>query len=282
MRWWMALGACLLLASTHAHGFEESRRLLPTAELARQIRTLPDRALPLQNAKDPRGVAIQFESIRREISRFIVRQIEAYPSISSCELERQLASAFGITESSCGESEMPDRPAVMADPWGPNSTRRVIVVAYCVGLGFHGEGGYETVLESYIQEAGRGVRRGASVRPAGFSGRLTKCEEVCRFRDPDRYWLLVHGMMSGASGRVLGGTAAVIEIGPEGGRRVWSAPPRIGNVSAHAHAPDLRWEVEYVDARRFYAGLPAATLLEVYRIDWVKQTYRRIMRQALD
>jgi hypothetical protein len=94
--------------------------------------------------------------------------------------------------------------------------------------------------------------------------------------------VLASGTMSGASGRALGGTAAVFEIGPEGARQVWSAPPDISDVTAHAHALDLRWEVKYVDSGRFYANLPNATLLDIYQVVWNTRTYRRVVHQPLD
>ena len=88
--------------------------------------------------------------------------------------------------------------------------------------------------------------------------------------------------MSGASGRALGGTAGVFEIGPEGGKLVWSAPPLVCNVQAHAHASDLRWEIEYVDVKLFYDGQPKATLLDIYQVDWRSHSYHRLVHVPLD
>jgi hypothetical protein len=88
--------------------------------------------------------------------------------------------------------------------------------------------------------------------------------------------------MSGASGQALRGNAAVFEIGPESARRVWSAPPEIGNVRAYADAPDSRWEVGYVDMKRFYGYLPKAVPLDIFQAGWDSHAYRRLVHQPLD
>jgi hypothetical protein len=278
-------GAVLLFAGTCVAAPEPpSNKLLSTALLARDVRTLPDTVRALQGPNLTAAAKAPFAKVQSKIGSFIIRQIEAYPSISECDLQKQLATAFAVKGDGCGGWQESDNsvPRVFASPWGDKTGRRVIVVAYCIWLGFYGTGGYETVLESYIWEPGGGVRRGASLVPPSLSGIASEMEEVCWFADPDRVWVLASGVMSGSSGRTIGGTAAVFEIGPEGGTRVWSAPPSIGNVSAHAHSLDQRWEIEYVDTKRFYAGLPKATLLDIYQIDGSAHTYRRVVHQPLD
>jgi hypothetical protein len=283
MRAWKNVGALLLLAGACASAAEQAgHTLLPTGVLARDIRALPSIARPMRSRNDARAIKAQVAKVRREIGGFIIRQIDAYPSISTCELQKQLAAAFGAKGNGCGEwgdSDSPP-PRIFAGSWGPKSASRVFVIAYCIWLGFYGEGGYETVLESYVWEREGSAYRGAGINPAGLSGFMTDMEQVCWFPNPDKYWVLVSGTMSGASGQALRGTAAVFEIGPEGATRIWGAPPEIGNVSAHAH--DSRWEIEYVDLKRFYDRQPKATLLDIYRVDWSKRTYSRLAHLPLD
>jgi hypothetical protein len=81
---------------------------------------------------------------------------------------------------------------------------------------------------------------------------------------------------------VLGGSAALFEIGTEEERVVWSAPQGIGNVGAYVPPLSLRWEIEYADVKRTYANLPNATLLDIYQVDSSKQTYHRIVHVPLD
>jgi hypothetical protein len=133
-----------------------------------------------------------------------------------------------------------------------------------------------------VWEKDRSVHQGAGIVPAAFSGLLTQTEEVCRFVVPDKYWVLVSGIVGGASGRVLGGSAAVFEIGCEEEKVVWSAPPGIGNVSVYIPPLSLRWEIEYTDVKRFYGDLPNARLLDIFQVDFTKQTYRQIVHQPLD
>ncbi len=279
-------GSVLLFAGTYLGAPEPpSNKLLPTTLLARDIRALPDTIHALKGLYTAAAVKPLLAKAQGKIGSFVIRQIEAYPSISECDLQKQLATAFAIKDSGCGGEQdqgVEPAPRVFASPWGANANRRVIIVAYCLWLGFHGPGGSETVLESYIWEQDGGVRRGANLVPSSLSGIASEMEEICWFADPDRVWVLVSGAMTGSSGRVIGGTAAVFEIGPEGGTRVWSAPPSIGNVSAHAHALDQRWEIEYVDPKRFYADLPKTTLLDIYQVDWRAHSYRRVVHQALD
>jgi hypothetical protein len=265
------------------------RILLSTAALARDIRTIQAskedlrdhlRALRSLVATLRREVVA---TLRREVGSFISRQIEIYPSISKCELEKQLDSAFAVKEDGCGELQdggIGD-PRVFVEPWGPNATKRVFIVTYG-WWGFYGKGGSETVLESYVWEKGNQVRHEAGLIPASFSGMITRTQEVCRFFNPDKYWVLVSGTVGGASGRALTGSAALYEVGTEEIKTLWSAPPGIGNVRAYALVPSQRWEIEYVDLKRFYDNLPNASLLDIYQIDYAKQTFRLLVHRPLD
>jgi hypothetical protein len=278
-------GAALVLGCACMSAAEQpDRNLLPTAVLAREIQSLQG---PSDGTNiDARSPATLVANMRRDVGNFIVRQIEADPAIAECDLQKQLAAAFAIDEDGCsGQSRDDGAPRVFAEPWGPASTRRIYVITY-LWFGFLGKGGSETVLESYVWERDRGVHRGAGIVPASFSGLLTQTENVCWFSGPDKfpdtYWLLVSGVMGGGSGHVIAGSAAVFEIGSEGANAIWNAPQDIGNVKAYVPPHSLRWKIEYTDANRFYGVLPHATLLDVYQVDFAKQTFRRIVHQPLD
>ncbi len=135
----IALAVVLLARASVAAPEPPSDKLPPTALLAHDAR---------KDLPTPATVKPLFTQVQGDIGSFIIRQNEAYPSISEGDLQKQLATAL---------------PIVFAAPWGPKRDRRVIVVAYCVWFGFYGRGGYETVLERYIWERDRGVRRGASL-----------------------------------------------------------------------------------------------------------------------
>ncbi len=157
---------------------------------------------------------------------FIIRQIQAYPSISPCDLQKQLAAAFA-TQNQCNGAAEIEMPRVFADvEW--------------------------------------------------------QAQQVCWFPDPDRQWVLISGVVGGASGQVLGGSAAVFEIGPEQIRTIWSARAGIGNVKAFVPPGSLRWEIEYVDGKGTYSGTAHARLLDIYQLDDTNQSFRLLVHQPLD
>lgn len=276
MRFFAIVNALLLIPAVSPLGAQEpDHALLPASSLAREIGALQSlRAnAPIDAVTMKRRVA----RIREVIGNFVVRQIEAYPSISKEGLQKQLGSAFAgsLTGGVSG-------PRVFAEPSGPKAIHRDFVITYG-WFAFYGKGGSETILESYVWDQGRGALRGAGMVASFFSGYLTEQEEVCWFRNPSAYWLLVSGQVGGASGRVLGGSAAVFEISAEQVKTVWTAPARVGNVSAYVPSSGVpRWEIEYVDANKFYSGIPHARLLDVYRVDYDKRTFRRLIHQPLD
>src|ERR1700733_4367258 len=133
----MNAGAALALACACLSAAEQpDHPLLPTAVLAREIRALqgPHDGMSI----DARSLATRVANIRRDVGNFIVRQIEAYPSISECDLQKQLASAFAIDEDGCsGQSGDDGAPRVFAEPGGAASMRRLFVVSY-FWFGFYG------------------------------------------------------------------------------------------------------------------------------------------------
>ena len=278
MRGLILAAAALLLPSARLSTAEQSRQtLLPTSALARDIRLLQGP----NNSPDPKA---KLARLRHQISMFISRQIEAYPSISECSFQKQLATAFAIkTDGGIGQQTTSDVavPRVFAEPWGPGTTSRVFVVSYG-WFGFYGKGGSQTVLESYVWTRVHGVSPGSGFVPPVFNGPLTQTEEVCRFPNLSKYWLLVSGTVGGSSGRALGGSAAVFEIGPEQIKAVWNAPPGIGNVMAYAHTLSQRWDIEYADTKRLYNGIPDARLLDIYQVNWPNRTFRQLIHRSLE
>lgn len=131
-------------------------------------------------------------SLRRIVGSFVIRQIEANPSICQRDLQKQLNSLFSIpgeTPAAPGDSDsLP--PHVFVAPWGTAATRRMFVISYG-WFGFYGKSGSETVVESYVWSREHGVHLSAGIVPAVFSGVLTQAEEVIQFYNPDRCWLLI-------------------------------------------------------------------------------------------
>ena len=255
----------MLLAETPAH------TLLPTQALTREVRALQGPS---------NGNHANVAKLRQTVGSFIVRQIDADPAISNCDLQKQLNRAFEKTEGDCGGpgESYSMAPRVFARPDGPN--RRVFVVTY-TWFGFYAKHGSETILESYVWENDRGTHLGAGIVPDAFSGYLTHSQEVCWFNDPDRLWVLVAGQVGGASGQVLGATAGIFEVGAKETKQIWTTPPGIGNLAAYVPQYSQRWEIEYADTKRFYAQLPQSVFLDVYQIDYGKRAFRRLIHQPL-
>ncbi|HMC58437.1 MAG TPA: hypothetical protein VKJ01_04515 [Candidatus Solibacter sp.] len=271
-------GILLLLTevgSTSLRAEDADHTLLSTAALAREIAALQGPKADMRT--DAGFLQSRVAKMRRVVGAFIIRQVEAYQTISPEDLQRHLRSAFGGTLSGWISG-----PRVIAESAGPRTTHRTFVIAYG-WYGFYGKGGSETILESFVWDQGRGAHLGAGLVPVAFSGFLTEQEAVCWFPDPSTYWVLVSGQVGGASGRVLRGAAAVFEISPEQVKTVWTAPPGIGNVSAYVPLSGVpRWEIEYVDAKKFYSDLPNSRLLDVFQVDYAKRTFRRLIHQPLD
>ena len=92
-------------------------------------------------------------TMRRDMGNFVVRQIDAYPSISACELQKQLDNVFADQDNCCARlAGEPGPPSVFANSWGRKTVQRVFVVTYS-WFGFYGKTGSQTVLESYVGSA---------------------------------------------------------------------------------------------------------------------------------
>jgi hypothetical protein len=142
----------------------------------------------------------------------------------------------------------------------------------------YGKDGSQTVLESYLWERDGSVHLSSGLVPASLSGFLTNSEEVCWLPKLHRYWILVWGSVGGGSGRVIGGSASVFEIGVNQIRAIWNSPPNIGNLTAYALPVSGRWEIEYDDVNRTYNNLPNHSFLDIYSVRVIEQSFQRLVR----
>ena len=111
MHTWKIAGAVLLFASACVAAPEQrDHSLLATTLLAREIANLPDAIRTLKRLNEPGTVNASFVKVQHQISKFIIHQVETYPSISECDLQKQLATAFSIKDSGCGGSRISDNP----------------------------------------------------------------------------------------------------------------------------------------------------------------------------
>jgi hypothetical protein len=276
----IAGGSLLLFSAFLLNAGERDHRLLSTTVLTRQIHALegPQDGMPT----DPSALKLRVTTMRHDIGNFVIRQIGAYPSISACDLQKQLDSVFAEQDDCCARlASASGAPHVFVNSSGPKTIQRVFVVTYS-WFGFYGKAGSQTVLECYVWEPDRDAHLAAGLVPASFSGLLTNTGDLSWFPNLDRYWILVSGTAGGASGRVLPGSAAVFEIGPDRVRTVWTAPLGIGNVVAHPLPDSHRWEIQYADTKRFYSNLPKASFLDIYQVDYTSRAFHRLVHEPLD
>src|SRR6185295_2011161 len=147
--------------------------LLATAPLAAEVRDMVSRVGNLDTAKRRAEAA----TVRDHISNFIVRQIDAMPSISQEQLQQQLGEIV-CDDPRCQGMR---HPIVRAADWGPRSVRRQIVAAYALFGLWNGPGGSLTAIESYLWEGGR--TRRTSRGGAEVDGYALNVEEVARHLD---------------------------------------------------------------------------------------------------
>jgi hypothetical protein len=131
-------------------------RLLPTASLAKQVRSLS-----MLLSDSPPGTTLDNRRragfvVRDRISQFIVDQMEADPDISQDQLRKQLQAILCSSPNDDCDCDHP--PYVLSNIWGGKKGTQQFVVAYVLYLGFMGEKGSITVVESYLSDNGK-VRR---------------------------------------------------------------------------------------------------------------------------
>jgi len=243
--------------------------LLPTTELSKEAQSF---LTPLKSGQETQQRRRKGAVVRDHISEFIVRQLEAMPSISQGQLQTQLQRVLcSRALDDCDECNRP--PYVFAFDYGPKTIRRQVVVAYLLDLGFMGPGGTLTVVENYLWVNGQAKRTAGA--GSEFDGYIGNFQQVVWHPDTDEYWLLAWGTLTGSSGRGLSGRAAVYRVGVDAVKTVWFAPVLL-NVTAQRNA--VGWEVNYADKDRLYGNDPHPSVLDIYRFDYTQRTYSRVVR----
>jgi hypothetical protein len=251
----------VLVAVSLPLGASDSGRLLPTAPLAKQVRSLN-----LLLSDSPPGTTLDSRRragfvVRDRISQFIVDQMEADPVMSQGQLRKQLQAILCSSPNDDCDCDHP--PYVLGHIWGVSKGAQQFVVAYVLYLGFMGEKGSITVVESYLSENGK-VRR-SSRGGAEFDGYMVDFQMVTQFYDPNEIWVLAWGTVQGASGRGLHGRATVYNVGADSVKLVWDAPD-LANVTAQRNA--VGWEVDYADPKLLYGNDPKPYVLDVYQLNY--------------
>jgi hypothetical protein len=270
MAWnWLVCG--FVFAGTLSAGAAEGGKLLPTASLAKQVN-----ALSILLSDSPHGTTMESRrlagfAVRDKISQFIIDQIETKPDITKDQLHAQLLAILCSNEhAECG-CDHP--PYVFTNGWiGPKGTSQ-FVVAYQISLGFMGPTGSITAVESYLVEEGKKVHRTA--RGGGeFDAYVANFQMVQQFFDPAEIWVLAWGMVQGGSGRGLHGRAAVYRAATDAVKIAWD-DAREDNLTAQTNA--IGWEVNYADHDRLYGNDPNPYFLDIYKIDYPKLTFTRVV-----
>jgi hypothetical protein len=203
--------------------------------------------------------------------KFIVDQIEAKPHITKEQLRAQLQAI--LCASPNAECDCNHPPFIFTNTWfGPNRTSQ-FVVAYLRYMGFIGNGGVITVIESYVVEDGKKVRRVAA-GGGEFDAYVPNFEIVHQFLDPTEIWVLRWGMVNGASGRGLHARATVYRVGTDNVTIAWNDDEQ-DNLTARTNA--IGWEVSYADHNLLYANDPNSYFFDVHEIDYKKRTSSRVV-----
>lgn len=212
-------------------------------------------------------------AVENALSDYIIHQLSANPSMTQCELQTRLRALFGSDpklECQGSEQDLIDSPRVFANA---QAAPRQVVVIYNLWLGCMGEGCTVPVFESY--SCGRGIARRTIRLDTMLSGYSTHPELLAWFPDKEQYWVLLSAIMTGASGRVLPYQAFLVQIGTDSVKILWKTQV-VGNLEIHTHRSDLGWEIGYVD-NSLYPNGPDKQVLDVYRLDYNSQTFRRII-----
>lgn len=272
MRWVLrVLAYGLVLLTGPGSVAADSGKLLPTASLAKQVRSLTTLL-----SDSPLGATMESRrkagfAVRDRISQFVVDQIEAKPDITRAQLLAQLRA---ILCTSAGQVCDCDHPPYifLNSSWGATKAAWHFVVAYQMSLGFMGNKGDITTIESYESENGKARR----VAHGGdeFDGYVVNFQMVQQFYDPWEVWVLAWGTVQGASGRGLSGRATVYRAGTDAVKIAWD-DARTVNVTAQRNA--LGWEIGYADRELLYGNDPKPYFFDVYEIDYAKRTLSRVV-----
>lgn len=259
-----------LLVVSQPLGATDNGRLLPTASLAKQVRSLN-----MLLSKSPPGTTLDGRRragfvVRDRISQFIVDQIEAKPDITRDQLLAQLRAILCSSTGQICDCDHP--PYAFGNIWRARKGTQQFVVAYVLDLGFMGEKGSIAVVESYMSENGK-VRR-SSRGGSEFDGYMVNFQMLEQFSDPAEIWVLAWGTVEGASGRGLHGRATVYGVGADSVKPVWDAPD-LDNVTAQRNA--VGWEVAYADPTLLYGNDPNPYFLDVYEVAYLKRVFSRVV-----
>jgi len=268
---WMVLMCGLVLEIPQTAAAAEGGKLLPTAGLARQVRSVG-----LLMSDSPPGTTLESRRrtgfvVRDRISQFIIDQIEAKPDITRDQLLAQLRAILCTSPGQVCDCNHP--PYIFLNSsWGGSKAAWPFVVAYQMSLGFMGGKGDVTVVESYLVEGGN-ARRAA--RGGGeFDGYVVNFQLIQQFYDPSEIWVLAWGTVQGASGRGLAGRAAVYRAATDTVKIAWD-DARECNLTAQLN--EIGWEVNYADCDRLYGNEAKPYFLDVYEIDYMKRTFARVV-----
>jgi len=145
------------------------------------------------------------------------------------------------------------------------------VVAYRLGTGF--VGGVISVIESYIVDDGKTVRRVAR-GGSELDGYVPNFQMVRQFFNPAEIWVLTWGMVEGASGRGLHARATVYRVGSEEVKIAWD-DEKEDNLTAQSS--DIGWEVSYANHDLLYGNDPKPYFFDVYKIRSGDRTFNRVV-----
>lgn len=216
----------------------------------------------------------QGKAVRDHISDFIVRQLEALPSIPADQLQHQLQSIVGVPGSTNPCNEQDSATMVFADMSGPKEERRQVVVAYQLYLGFMGERGSLVTIENYVWDKGDQEARMTSRGGSAFAGRCVEFQQLAWYPADQEYWIFVSGPPLGWSGRAYSGRATLYSVGIDNMRAIWTS----GNLpNLKIQKNELGWEASYADPDRWSNNLPNPYVFDVYKFDYESRKFQRVI-----
>jgi hypothetical protein len=246
--------------------------LLPTQSLAEQVRKLE--TAPTSDF-DLRRQVTKATALHHQIDDFIVKQIEAFPSISGSQLQAQLLKIFCPSGATgiCDDGVQFVKVFV-EEGWGPKTLRRQFVVASQIQNGFMGPEGSLVTIDSYLWDSNTQKARLTSEGGREFNGRTVDFLLLAWYPDASQYWIFVSGPPLGWSGRTYAGQATLYGVGTDSVTTIWKS----------GSLPDLKiqlnemgWEASYDDSSRFYNNLPAPAVFDSYKFDYVTHHFQRVI-----